>query len=207
MRTAMAAGLTTLAIIGGLTAIGLAACNKTPAGAPASGQAAAPAAPSAPSANLLPQRKPGLWSQQIAVADSAHAMPAMQVCLDAASDAKLSMMGSQMSHKNCQTGQLTHNLDGSWAVSSSCDFGPGGKVVSNGVITGDFNNSYQVQLTSTTTGAAYAGANGEHKMTITSTYQGPCPAGWVGGDMMINGMKMNMLKAESGAKAMAGAAG
>jgi hypothetical protein len=204
MRAAVAIGLA------GLAMIGLSACNKNQqSGAPAaSGQAAAPAAP-APSltASGLPQRKPGLWSQAMTSDRTDHALPAVQVCLDAATDAQMSVMGSQMTRKACQKGQLTHNLDGSWAMSSSCDFGAGGKVVSNGVITGDFNNSYQVQLTSTTTGAAYAGANGEHKMTITSTYQGPCPAGWVGGDMMINGMKMNMLKAESGAKAMAGAAG
>lgn len=181
--------------LGAMALFGLSACNKAPGGQAASSSATAPAGPPAPlTASSLPQRKPGLWSQKIAMEGVAFAMPASQVCLDAASDARISMIGAQAGRKACASSQITRNLDGSWTVASTCDFGAGGKVVSNGKITGDFNSSYQVEIASTTTGAAFARANGDHKMTITATYLGPCPAGWTGGDMSVNGRHVNVLK-------------
>ena len=120
-------------------------------------------------------------------------MPPTQMCIDATTNQKMAIMGAQMSRKACQSADIKHNLDGSWTTSSTCDFGPAGKSVSTSTITGDFNSAYTVTVNTTTTGAAYAAANGAHQMTIQATWQGPCPAGWKGGDMSVNGMKMNML--------------
>jgi hypothetical protein len=61
-----------------------------------------------------------------------------------------------------------------------------------------------VNVDSVTTGSASPAANGEHKMTMQGRWVGPCPAGWVGGDMMVNGMKMNIL---GGAAAGGGSTG
>jgi len=196
MRVLIATGLA------GAALASLAACGK-PA-APGAPQAAAPAA-SAPSGSGalslqdLPHRKAGLWRQTMTLEGVDRPLPTTEACSDAASEAKLTLLGQHRNKDLCQNQQFTRNLDGSLSFSVSCDMGPRGKTVSNGTISGDFNSSYKIAMDSTTSGAPVEQANRERKMTITATWIGPCAPGQRGGDViMADGRKMNLTDPSPG---------
>ncbi len=173
-----------LLIIG---ALALSGCGKP------AGQAAAPkpaAAPSIPIKLAMPTRKPGLWKQTISTSGMSQQT---SLCLDAAVQTKLSLLGDGLGKSACQQTSYAP-IPGGWSFSSTCNIG-NGTTVSQGTATGDFNSRYIVENESTTTGAPNARMNGAHKMSITAEWTGPCPTGMVPGDMTLpGGMKVNMLK-------------
>ena len=62
------------------------------------------------------------------------------------------------------------------------------------MIKGDLNSGYTEEIDTQYSGSPVAAVNGEHKMTITATWLGPCAPGQRGGDLILpNGMKRNML--------------
>jgi hypothetical protein len=186
--------VTTTGLLAGAALLSLASCNKP---APAAGGAgptasAAPAAPAAPlTAADLPRRKPGLWSQTMTMEGVEHAVPATEFCIDGPSEAKMSLMGQQMSRDKCQSPSFSRNLDGSITFTASCDFGEAGKSVSTGTISGDYSSGYKVAIDSRTVGGP---SPGEHKMTIAATWEGPCKPGQKGGDIILpGGRTMNVV--------------
>ena len=186
----------------GLALVSLAACNpSTPGANGSSAPGAAPGAPAAAgpiSAAQFPHRRPGLWTQVTAMDGAATNGPGMQMCVDETSEARMQAFGQHVPGGQCSTPQLTRNLDGSINVSESCDMGANGKTVSTGVIRGDFNTSYSMDLDSQTSGSSIAQLNGEHKMTVSGTWNGPCAAGQRGGDMILpNGQTHNLLDDEA----------
>jgi len=194
MRVTIAAGLT------GLALISLAACGKPGASngsAPAaSASATAPGGPAA-----MPQRKPGLWEQAIGM-DGPPSGPPLKLCVDAASEAQMSAFAQHIPGATCSPPQMTHNLDGSMNMSESCDMGANGKSATTGVVKGDFNSSYTVTMDTQISGSPMAAMNGDHKMTITATWTGPCAPGQRGGDMIRpDGSVHNVLDDESHAAA------
>jgi hypothetical protein len=121
-------------------------------------------------------------------------MPATEFCIDAASEAKMSMMGQQMSKNRCQAPRFNRNLDGSLSFVTACDFEGGGRTTSKGTISGDYNSSYKVAIDTTTTGGPAGMDQGGRKMTITATREGPCAPDQKGGDIILpGGRKMNVL--------------
>jgi hypothetical protein len=178
-------------------ALALSACNK-PAGdkAVSAEGAAKPATATAPPHPLaMPSRKPGLWKQTVSTSGIRQVS---SICLDKAAEAKLAVWGAGASKDVCQQTSVSA-VPGGWAFKSSCDMGSGGKTVSQGTVTGDFNTSYRVEAESTTEGAGAPQMNGPHKMTMEATWEGPCPADMKPGDMALaNGMKMNMLDMAAG---------
>jgi hypothetical protein len=192
MRLHIAAGLT------GLALVSLAACGKPAPGAAGSAPATgAPAAPGPISVSQFPQRKPGLWQQTIAM-DGPATGPGMKLCVDATSDAKMQTFAQHMPGATCSPPQMTRNLDGSINVAETCDMGASGKSTSTGVIKGDFNSSYTVTMDTQMSGSPVAQMNGDHKMTITATWTGPCTPGQRGGDMVMpDGATRNVLDSEA----------
>jgi hypothetical protein len=186
------------------TLAALAACgqkSETKTAAPASSPEAAAAvapAPSAPAAPAWPKRKPGLWTQTMNLKAQGFSR-SFRFCIDESSDQKMGL-NSQGSDNKCQQKSMTRGLDGSWTIVSACDMGAAGKTDSTVHVSGDFNTRYVMDLTSTTTGAAQPALNGEHKMSMTAEWSGPCPAGWTGGDVeMPGGRRINLVtKAVSG---------
>jgi len=183
----------TIAGVAGIALVCLAACSKpaSTAGAASSAPAATPAAPaSGPlTAETMPHRKPGLWRQSMVMEGVNTPMPTVDMCLDAVSEAKMSMFGQNMRKGHCEREQINRNLDGSMSFDSSCDFGPGGKTVSHGTLTGDFNSGYKLMLESS------HGTGPATKMTLTSTWMGPCAPGQKGGDVIMPGGRvMNMTQ-------------
>jgi len=178
MRHSIAAGLT------GLALVSIAACSKPAPGAAGSSPAAgAPAASGPLSAAQFPQRKPGLWRQQISM-DGDASGPGLQLCVDATSDAKMSAFAQHIPGAKCAPPQLNRNLDGSISVAESCDMGASGKSTSTGLIKGDFNSAYTMTMDSQISGSPLAQMNGDHKMAITATWTGPCAPGQRGGDIV-----------------------
>lgn len=196
------------ALICTVAVMALAGCGKketappvagTQASATASAQtAAAPAPLTAP-----PQRRAGLWEQTIS---SDRMKQSVSMCLDDAFSKKMTLWGQQTGKDPCEKSVVTPRLGGGWTFSSVCDLGPGGRIVSQGVASGDFGSHYTVDVSSTTTGASMPQANGDHKMHMEATWKGACPAAMRAGDMQLsNGMTINMADAmDAGGKPGAG---
>lgn len=171
--------------------LALAACSKEGDKAPAAPAEAAK--PAFQPSQTPPKRKPGLWEQRVSNGDFVQVS---RICLDAATDAKLSWWGTQATKDICEKNVTSKTTDGGWRFSSVCDMGTGGKTTTSGVAKGDFDAHYQIEAESSTEGAAAPQMNGTRKMTIDAAWQGPCPADMKGGDMQLpGGVKINLLEA------------
>lgn len=165
----------------GVSLLALAGCSKPEEkAASADGAGTTAAAPAGPVA--MPQRKPGLWAHTI---NAEGATQTMKVCLDADTDAKMSIWGQAVSKEMCAKNTITRTPTG-YAFESECDMGEMGRSSSKGTVTGDFSSAYTVQVSSTTTGSSYAQANKTSTMTMNAKWEGACPAGMKGGDARVS---------------------
>jgi len=191
MRIVLAAGFAAISIAS------LAACNKAgPTASDASSAGSVGPAVSGPlTADQVPHRRPGLWRQTVAMDGAPVGSGFTQLCVDANSEAKMSLAAQNVPSAHCDAPQFTRNLDGSLTFAGGCDMGANGKLQSTGTIRGDFNSAYTATISTTTSGSPLAAVNGAHNMVITATWTGPCAPGQVGGDMILtNGMKINVLR-------------
>lgn len=176
----------------GVSLLALAACSKKEektdgAAAPAAG--AGPAVGAVVDPTTMPKRKPGLWSHSM-VAEGAT--QTVQLCLDADTDAKMSLWGQSVSNEMCSKNVITKTADG-YAFESECDIGGMGHSSGKGTVTGDFSSAYTVKMISTTTGSSIPQANKTSEMTLNAKWEGACPADMKGGDMLLpGGVKINM---------------
>jgi hypothetical protein len=139
--------------------------------------AAAPAAPIGP-----PKRKPGLWAQTIS-SQGVHQIS--KICLDAATDAKMTAWGQAIGQGACSKNVVTP-IPGGWRFEAVCPLGAGGTSTTTGEAIGDFNSKYVIKAKTVTTGSSMPQANGEHAMEMTATWNGPCPAGVRPGDIQMS---------------------
>lgn len=171
----------------------VAACALTACSKPAEKAAgeAKPASAAAPADLTMPKRKAGLWEQTMEMASAAGGPGMHQVstlCVDPASEGEMAAMGLQMSKDiKCTEQRVTRTATG-MEFSSVCPMGDSGTVASKGVMTGDFNASYKMDMVSTTTGAASEHMNGERRMTMTAVWKGPCPPDMKPGDIRLSGV-------------------
>ena len=188
MRILITAGLC------GLALVGLAGCGRNAASssAPASSaaSAAAPAAPAPAAPASMPHRRDGLWEQKMTM-EGMNMVQTSQVCIDQAFEEKMAL-GAQGPRSKCSVYSMDHQVNGDWTFNSTCNIGQG-TASTKGVVHGDFNNGYTMQADTTISGAAMAQMNRETKMTIQGTWLGPCKPDQKPGDMIVNGMKFNML--------------
>jgi len=189
----------TVGLLVGAAALSLAACNKSKDTADARNPADVAAAPEG--SPLNPKRKPGLWEQSITMAGQPAPM-LIKLCLDEATDAKMSAFGNQASKDACSENTVTKTADG-YSFKSVCNLGTGGGVAtSQGTAIGDMGSSYSLDMTSVTTGASNAQANGTSRMQMTAKWVGPCPAGMAPGMMeMPGGLQVNVNQAMGGTAA------
>jgi hypothetical protein len=207
MRAFIAAGLMSAAIVS------LGACSKP---APGGNAAAAPGSPGASASagptgaltpDQFPHRKPGLWTQIMGL-DQAPTGPGMKLCVDDASEAKMSAFAQKMPGEAKCDIHVTRNLDGSMNVASTCAMGAAGKVTTTGVIKGDFNSSFTETMNTVYSGSPVAALNGPHTLTIVDTWTGPCPPGARGGDLTLgNGTTHNVLDDDAARAGASNAAG
>lgn len=136
----------------------------------------------------VPHQRLGLWQTAMTMVGRNFTT---QSCIDAATEAQMSALTSQIRNKKCQSQQITHNRDGSWTSTSTCEFRPGVMRTSHTVITGDLNSKFNMVLRSDAASAP--------EMTAINTWLGPCKPGMKGGDIiMSNGTKMNVMDGEGG---------
>lgn len=200
----------------GAAALALTACQKSPAASGATPTASADAGSSAPAAGApmsgTPHRRSGLWSQTMSMNGKTFAMGGVKVCVDEAMEAQQSMFKFTDRHldgrNNCTHSPPTRGADGSYNFSSTCTLASGGQTVTKGVVSGDWTNSFHMEIQDDTTGVPVPALNGHHVTDIDGKWEGPCPAGMAGGDMqMANGMKISGGKMIGAAKMLGGASG
>jgi uncharacterized protein DUF3617 len=142
----------------------------------------------------IPARKPGQWKIEIKP-ETAGAAPTMtmQICLDEATDKALMQSGMTMAGGHCQTLSQSKNGDQT-IIDSACDIS-GMKTKSHVIISGDFQSSYAMQITSDMEGGSPKLPK-HSVMSQNATWMGECSDGMAPGDMLMpGGMKVNALKA------------
>jgi hypothetical protein len=148
----------------------------------------------------FPTRKAGLWEMDTNTANG-HAVK-LQECVDAQTDQAMQSRFASMPQRNCSKRDVQKSAD-TITVNSVCTIG--GQTMNNHmVITGSFDSSYTMTMTTQTQGAPIP----PRTVTMTAKWLGPCAAGQRPGDMIMpNGMKMNMLDLQKGMPGAAGAPG
>ena len=152
--------------------------------------AATAATAATPGGNIGPHRRAGLWEQSLTIDDGRYQIPPSQMCIDAAADKNLTLVGSQMDRRLCSAYAVEKGADGGWTIQSVCTLDPKTTVTTKGSARGDFDTAYSVVAT----GVASGPTGGVHKVAITARWIGPCPPGQVGGDVTTGGKTRNVLK-------------
>jgi len=134
-----------------------------------------------------PKRTPGLWRQRISQAGSAT-VAEVSLCLDAVTDQKLAWWGQAGAVGQCQKHEVAQNPDGSWRFAAVCKGVNGTSVAVDGLVSGDFNTSYQVRATTNVKGSPDSKIAGERHFLIDALRVGPCPDGMPPGAMDIPGV-------------------
>ncbi|MGI8839791.1 MAG: DUF3617 domain-containing protein [Caulobacteraceae bacterium] len=180
------------------SALALAGCGRAGVGAPTSGAGRAAVQP--------PARKAGLWEQSMTRDGAALAIVGrVRVCVDAASEARLSLFGGRMGRSACPRRAVVRRPGGGYAFASTCDMGEAGVTTTSGTLSGDLAARYRIHAHSDTAGSSVPAMNGGHVTDIDATWLGPCPAGMNPGDMILaNGMKINAGKLAGLAQAVGG---
>lgn len=141
-----------------------------------------PLLPSLAGAQDYPQRKAGLW--EVAMTMQQGTPPqVVQQCIDANTDRQLMEHFGGMTKRDCAK-NISRREGAGYVIESDCTIG-GMKVVSKGTLTGDFNAAYTMRMESTVNGKPTA-------MTMNAKYLGACRPGQKPGDMVMNGMTINL---------------
>ena len=127
--------------------LALGACNRTHGGAKV-------AIPAATSGRRPARRWPPASGASACRAARASASP--RYCLDAGAASALASFNQQLSGR-CSERQMALGADGAWRFCTACDMGAAGKVVTEGVMRGDFASHYVVEAP-----AAEASATSRH---------------------------------------------
>ncbi len=149
-----------------------------------------------------PSRKTGLWEQTFNRDGKPGRVGRLKVCLDDATDGKLSVFGRHFATGACQR-QVTREAGGVYHFNSVCTVDNGAVIKTMGVAAGDFASGYKVHSEVNVTGAPFGPMNGIHVVDITARYDGPCPQGVKPGDVELgSGMKINISRLPQIAEAL-----
>jgi hypothetical protein len=136
----------------------------------------------------LPTRKAGLWEVKTSFENRNGAGPAIQQCIDAATDQMMQSGAGPLAQAACSRRDIQRSGN-SVTIDSACTVG-GKAATSHAVITGSFDSAYTMTVTSESAGLP----GGKMTMTMAAKWLGPCAADQKPGDMIMgNGLKMNIL--------------
>jgi len=143
-------------------------------------------------ADPIPIRRAGLWEDKIVIDGKAMGAGA-RTCYGPDTDAKVRSIFGSNDRPDCHI-SISRGLSGVYTMTGACQSAQRGSTISKGTATGDFSSAYVMHVESTTTGAPRPAMNSHMVMDMTSHYLGACPAGMVAGDVVTDGMKINILK-------------
>jgi hypothetical protein len=150
--------------------LSLGACNRTH---PAAKIAIPTADATAPAG---PQVAGGLWRQRVS---GRQGVSITRYCLDAGAAGALASFNQQLAG-HCPEHQMALASDGAWHFKTACDAGGGGKVLTEGVVRGDFASHYVVE-------AAQQSPAGAVRVTADVKRLGECPSDMKPGDVILPG--------------------
>lgn len=148
----------------------------------------------APADNSQPHRRFGLWEQHLTLDDGTYAIPTSRMCIDAAAEPRLTLVGAQMDRAQCGAYRFGRGARGDWSFYSVCRLDRGTRVTTSGTASGDFQSSYQIDVIGQTIGAVDAKLNAIHRLKIDARWLGSCPAGMAGGDYTSGGSIINAFR-------------
>ena len=141
-----------------------------------------------------PRRRSGLWQMQLTLDDGSYTIPASEMCIDAKTEARLTLVGAQMDRARCSSYRLAKRADGSWSFYSVCRLDEdAATATTTGSAKGDFQTTYSVDATGVTSGTSTPGMNGSHRITIEAKWLGPCPTDMTAGDVRSGGKITNVF--------------
>ncbi len=179
------------ALLAGLVV--LAGCQKKPAEPPPAAVAPAPVVAPKPSPPR-PPRKAGLWQTTLSEEGSAEPPQILKICIDALTDRRLGILGTDLSGDTCTTKTFSPQGEGNWGVLAECALGAGVVTEYSGSVTGDFNSQYEMSVRSQTTGGSQM--NRVTNYVVSSKRLGTCAADQKPGDVINDGVKMNLFGME-----------
>ncbi len=181
----------------------LAACHKKPEEPPPAAVVPAPVVTPKPSPPR-PPRKPGLWETTLSEEGSPERQ-VLKICIDALTDQRLGILGTDLSGDTCTTKTYSPQGAGNWGILAECALGAGVVTEYSGSVTGDFDSQYEMNVRSQTTGGSQM--NRVTNYVVSSKRLGACAADQKPGDVINDGVKMNLFGMEGvnrgGAKAPA----
>jgi|GEM_PF-6018627 len=137
-------------------------------------------------------RRAGLWRQTVVRDGRATPFGSMRVCVDAVTDAKMTMIGDAVGGSRCKS-EAAKQPDGSIKFHSICSFGHAGLIDSQGAVWSNFSSTYRLHAESDVRGSLYSPLNGSHATDVTASYVGPCPSDMSPGEIIIGpGLKVNL---------------
>lgn len=181
-------------IVGGLvlSAIALSACQGPKTDTTKDQAQDESAVAKALPAQSLPARKPGLWQTVVSEEGSEETPHRIEICIDAATDKGLGILGNDLSGDRCEK-TVNKVSDTAWDILAECRMGTGGVNEYAGNITGDYSQDYSLRVRSQTTGAELPQMNRVTTYNVKSKRLGPCKDGQVGGDVVGDGIALNLF--------------
>ncbi|MDI7776282.1 DUF3617 family protein [Asticcacaulis sp. EMRT-3] len=183
-------------------ASGLSGCHKAPEAPPPAVVAPPPPPPLKP----LPPHQPGLWETTLTETGSADPPQKLQICIDVRTDRHLGVLGNDLSGDSCSQKGYRPQGDGSLGFLAECSAAPGVVTEYSGSIDGDYTKDYTMKVRLQTTGP---NLNRVANYDIVSRRIGPCAADQKPGDLISDGVKVNLFDIAgmgSGGKASSSAA-
>jgi hypothetical protein len=144
-------------------------------------------------ASDFPARRAGLWDVTVTMESMKLPARTNTMCIDAATDARLMNLG--MASRDAKCTQMTVSGIGSTRVVDSVCHMNGGTQKNHIVMTFSGNGAYHMDMRSHF--APPIEGHGDSHIVQDAKWVGSCPAGMKPGDMMVNGMKINMLQVQS----------
>lgn len=171
-----------------IAAILLSGCGKKPEEAPVPATQTPPKSP-----EPLPIRAAGLWETTVRESGSEE-VQTLQICLDAATDRRLGVMGTNLSGNNCGPRTVSRLGPDSWGLLAACTLPGGGSEEYSGSVTGDYAKAYAMKLRVQTTGAPLPQMNRVANYIIESKRLGACTEGQKPGDVISEGVTVNLFE-------------